>query len=323
MDKIKHRIIQTNGIQMHIAEAGQGAPVIFCHGFPETGYSWRHQIGPIADAGWHVIVPDQRGYGGTDCPQEIKAYDILNLVADIVGLVQSLGNVSAAIIGNDWGSIVAAHCALLRPDIFKTVCLLSVPYIPRQWGKHPPTEVMRRIYKEKQFYQVYFQEPGVAEAELEKDTRKSLLTMLYSLSGNVPREKRWRYLIEPSERLLDSGTTPETLPDWLSEKDLESYVNDFSRTGFRGGLNWYRNIDRNWRLTAFLTGIKISQPSLFLAGESDPILELYRNFESSLEKSMPNLKEKAILKNVGHWSPQEDPSSVNRHLIEFLSRYGT
>lgn len=319
---IEHRTIQTNGIQMHIAEAGQGAPVILCHGFPETWYSWRQQIEPIAEAGWHVIVPDQRGYGKTDRPQESDAYNILNLVADIVGLVQSLGHVSAAIVGDDFGSIVATHCALLRPDIFKAVCLLSVPYIPRQWGKDTPMEVMRRIYKGKQFYQVYFQEPGVAEVELEKDITKSLLTILYSMSGNVPREKRLRLIFEPSERFLDLGTTPETLPEWLSEGDLETYVDDFTRTGFKGGLNWYRNIDRNWELTAFLAGAQINQPSLFLAGESDPILELYTKYESSLEKSMPNLKEKAILKKIGHWASQEDPSSVNRLLIDFLSRYG-
>ena len=241
----------------------------------------------------------------------------------MVGLVQSLGFRQAAIVGNDWGSIVAAHCALFRPDIFKVVGLLSVPYIPRAWGKHTPTEFMRRVYRGRNFYQLYVQEPGKAESELEKDTRNSLLMMLYSLSGDAEPEKRWKYVFEQSETILDTGGLPEKLPSWLSENDLAAFVADFSRTGFRGASNWYRNIDRNWELTAFLTGSRIEQPSVFLAGERDPILALYRNYGDALEKSMPNLRKRVLLPDTGHWTTQEKPEEVNQVLIDFLNKDGT
>ncbi len=318
MGTIEHRLVVTNGIRMHIAEQGHGPLVILCHGFPETWFSWRHQIGAIADSGWHVVAPDQRGYGRTDSPHAVDAYDILSLTADIVGLVHALGQSNAAIIGNDWGSVVAAHCGLQRPDIFKAVGLLSVPYIPRGPGKHRPTEIMRRVYRNKQFYQLYVQEPGKPEAELERDVRKTLLMMLYSLSGDVSADKRWRYLFEESETLLDTGGLPERLPGWLPEQDLSVFVEDFERTGFRGGLNWYRNIDRNWELTAPLTDAAIRQPSFFLAGELDPLLPLYRNYRSILEQSMPNLKSAISVKGKGHWAIQEDPEFINRAFIEFL-----
>ena len=318
MSVAEHRFVQTNGIKMHIAEQGQGPLVVLCHGFPETSYSWRHQVEPIAEAGCHVVVPDQRGYGRTDCPERTESYDILSLAADMIGLVHALGQSQAVVIGSDWGSVVAAHCALLRPDIFKAVGLLSVPFLPRTWGKHRPTEFFKRMSRDKVFYQAYFQEPGKAEAELEADPRKSLLALLYSLSGDVPPERRWQHMLDPHKSLLESATVPEKLPPWITEKDLDTFVEDFRRTGFRGGLSWYRNIDRNWELTAFLSEARIQQPSIFLAGESDPILSLYRDFGSQVQKSMPNLRENVILKGVGHWLTQERPQELNRHLLSFL-----
>ena len=273
---------------------------------------------PLARAGWRVVAPDQRGSGKTDRPEAVESYTILNLVSDIVGMVQALGRSHAAIVGCDWGSVVAAHCALLRPDIFKAVGLLSVPFLPRTVGRHRPTDVFRRMSKDKVFYQVYFQEPGKADAELGADPRKSLLTLLYSLSGDAPPDKRWRFMLDPGKPLLDSGVEPDNLPPWLSESELEALARDFKVTGFTGGLNWYRNIDRNWELTAFLVDARISQPSLFVAGEADPILALYRDFGSHLEKSMPNLRGKLILDGVGHWLTQERPDQLTRHLLDFL-----
>jgi len=316
---IEHRQIRVNGIQMHIAEQGTGPLVILCHGFPETWYSWRHQIGPLADRGWHIIAPDQRGYGQTERPREVASYDILNLVADIVAIVKLSGYTTAAVVGNDWGSLVAAHCALLRPDIFRQVALLSVPYLPRIAGTHSPTEVLQRMYRGKEFYQLFFQQPGRAEAQLEQDVRQSLLMLFYSLSGEALPEKRWRPVVQKAETILDWGGLPEKMPNWLSENDLETLTQEFRRTGFAGGLNWYRNIDRNWKMTAFLVEATINQPSLFLAGERDPILEVYRNYEKLLEKSMPNLKGRILLDGVGHWTTLEDTESVTQHIAEFLS----
>src|SRR5262245_9378106 len=267
MAELTHRFIQTNGINMHIAEQGQGPLVLLCHGFPELWYSWRHQLPALAEAGYHVVAPDQRGYGQTDCPDAIDAYTLLHLTGDMVGLVQALGEEQAVIIGHDWGAQVAWSCALLRPDLFSALGLLSVPYVPRPDIR--PSVIMQHFAGEQQFYQQYFQEPGKAEAEFEAEVRTSLLKLLYSNSGDVPPAQRWRFLFGKDEKCLDSATMPERLPAWLTEADLAVFTTAFERTGFRGGLNWYRNIDRTWEWTPFLRGAKLRQPSLFVAGEEE------------------------------------------------------
>jgi pimeloyl-ACP methyl ester carboxylesterase len=206
--------------------------------------------------------------------------------------------------------------------MFKAVALLSVPYVPRQWSRHKPTDVLRRVFGGKPTYHVYFQEPGSAEGELEQDVRRTLLSMFYTLSGGVPPERRWKFVLEEGQRLLDTTTLPAQLPSWLSQGDLEEYENDFKHSGFTGGLNWYRNLDRNWELTASLTEARIRQPSMFAVGELDPILGLYRNYQMTIAKSMPDLRRSAVLKGVGHWITQEDPATLNRHLLDFLTTCG-
>ena len=319
MDQITHRFIETNGIRMHLAERGEGPLAVLCHGFPELGYSWRYQLVALAKAGFHAVAPDQRGYGQTDRPAPVEAYDIFQLTGDIVGLVNALGEDRAVIIGHDWGSVVAYHCALFRPELFPAVALLSVPFLPRTGGKIPPTEIMKKIYGEEVFYQVYFQEPGKAEAEMEADIRKTMLSTLFSLSGSAPPEKRWRYVYHPSERLLDTYFLPEKTPPWLVEKDVSYFVQEFQRTGFRGGLNWYRNIDRNWALTPFLEGAKLRQPALFIAGDLDPVIRMYRKPVDSLERNVPLLRGKTIIPGAGHWVNQERPEEVNQLLTQFLN----
>ena len=319
MEEMNHRIVESNGIKMHIAEDGDGPLVVFCHGFPELWYSWRHQLKAVAEAGYHVVAPDQRGYGQTDRPEDIEDYNILQLSGDIIGLVDALGETGAVIVGHDWGSPVAWNCALLRPDIFRAVVLMSVPYIRRSWTDIRPTEAMKRMAGEKQFYQLYFQKPDKAEHELEADVRRTMLMWLYSASGDAPPDKRWRFLFDRSETLLDIGAVPETLPAWLTEADLDFYVEEFKRTGFRGGLNWYRNLDRLWELTPFLSGAKIRQPSLFVAGEVDGVITMYRQAFDSLEETMPGLRNKVLVPGAGHWIQQERPKEVNDLLIEFLA----
>ncbi|BDA69354.1 epoxide hydrolase [Rivularia sp. IAM M-261] len=313
-----HRLIDTNGIKMHIAEQGQGRLVILCHGFPECWYSWRHQLQALASAGFHVVAPDLRGYGQTDQPESVEAYNIFNIVGDIVGLVHALNQERAIIVGHDWGASIAWHCALLRPDIFNAIALLSVPYHIRTWKSRRPTTVLKQMAGGQQFYIQYFQEQGLAEAELEVDVRKTMSMVLYSASGDAPPEKRWRYVFDKSEKFIDTLSQPSTLPAWLTEQDLDYFTNEFKRTGFRGGLSYYRNMDRNWENTPFLSGAKLHQPALFIGGEVDPTITLNRDVINIMETTVPNLKNKVLLPNAGHWIQQERPREVNQLLIDFL-----
>ena len=316
MAELAHRFVTTNGIRMHYVEAGRGPLVVFCHGFPESWYSWRHQIGALADAGFRAVAPDQRGYGQTDRPAAVEAYNLFQLTGDIVGLVNALGEKSAVIAGHDWGAPVAWNSALLRPDIFRAVTILSVPYLPRMPIR--PSDAMKAIFGDKVFYQQYFQKVGKAEADLERDPRTALLALMYSLSGDAAASERWRYLFDRGEHLMDTVTVPKQLPPWLSESDLDFFASEFRRTGFGAALNWYRNIDRFWELTAFLDGAKLAQPTLFVAGDKDSVIEFYAEAYRSLEASVPNLKKKVLLNGAGHWIQQERPAEVSRLLIEFL-----
>lgn len=318
MREIKHQFVKTNNIKIHFAEQGKGPLVVLCHGFPESWYSWRHQLPALAKAGYRVVAPDQRGYGQTDRPELIEDYNILQLTGDIVGLVHSLGQERAVIVGHDWGAVVACHCALLRPDIFNAIALLSVPYLAGSWKHIRPTDAMKRMAGEFQFYQLYFQEPGKAEAEMEADIRRTVRMFLYSASGDPPPDRRWRFLFNKSERFIDSGSVPESLPAWLSEEDLNFFSKEIERTGFRGGLNWYRNIDRNWELTRFLSGAKINQPALFVAGENDACMTMYQKAFEVLETNVPNLTKKIVLPGAGHWIQQERANEVNQLLVSFL-----
>ena len=224
------------------------------------------------------------------------------------------------IIGHDQGAPLAWHCALLRPDLFKAIALLSVPYRPRSWDSNPPTEILKRMASEQQLYVSYFQELGKAEVELEANVRRSLRMMLYSASGNAPPEKRWRLLFDQSETFLDSLSEPEQLPSWLSEQDLDFLTQEFERTGFRGGLARYRNLDRDWQLTPFLSGAKLQQPALFIGGEFDVAVMMNRDIINQLETTTPNLRKQVLLPNTGHWIQQERPTEVNQLLIEFLAQ---
>ena len=246
-----HRTVEANGIHLHIAEQGEGRTVLLCHGFPESWYSWRHQLSALAAAGFHAIAPDMRGYGRSDRPEAIEQYTLLHLVGDMVGLLDALGIDQAAIAGHDWGAPVAWHAALLRPDRFRGVIGLSVPYRPRT--SVVPTSVMPQR-DDAVFYQLYFQTPGVAEAEFERDVRATLTKILYAASGDAPRLPGAGggevAMVSRDGGFLTRMPVPDILPAWLSKADLDFYVGEFTRTGFRGGLNWYRNIDRSWELLA-------------------------------------------------------------------------
>jgi pimeloyl-ACP methyl ester carboxylesterase len=323
MTRLTHRTVETNAIRMHFVEQGTGPLIVLCHGFPESWYSWRHQITALAAAGYRVVAPDMRGYGKTEQPEEIDQYTLLHLVGDMVGLLDALEAKSAVIAGHDWGAPVAWHAALLRPDRFRAVIGLSVPYRPR--GKTRPTTLMPQS-NEAVFYQLYFQKPGVAEAELERDVCRSLRTILYSASGDRPADpSRPRApgpigMVPRQGGFLTDLVDPTTLPEWLTLGDVDAYVEEFSRTGFRGGLNWYRNIDRNWELLAAFAGAKISVPALYIAGERDLVVKFpgMDKLVPNLATFAPQLKATIMLPGCGHWTQQERKNEVTTAMIDFL-----
>jgi pimeloyl-ACP methyl ester carboxylesterase len=319
---ITHRVVEANGIHLHIAEQGEGPLVVLCHGFPESWYSWRHQLAALSAAGFRAVAPDMRGYGRSDRPDAIEQYTLLHLVGDMVGLVDALGVDLAVIAGHDWGAPVAWHAALLRPDRFRAVIGLSVPFIRR--GLVPPTSRMPRS-DDATFYQLYFQEPGVAEAELERDVRTSIAKLLFSASGDVPRRGTGGSggqvgMVPHQGGFLSRMASPSVLPAWLTEADLDFYAGEFARTGFRGGLNWYRNIDRNWELLAPFAGAKISVPALYIAGDRDLVVA-FRNMDKTignLAEQAPRLRGTIMLPGCGHWTQQERAAEVNTAIIDFL-----
>jgi pimeloyl-ACP methyl ester carboxylesterase len=322
MSEVAHRTVEANGIRVHIAEQGSGPLVLLCHGFPESWYSWRHQLGALSAAGFHAVAPDMRGYGDTDAPAAIDQYSLFHLVGDMVGLLDSLGEKTAVIAGHDWGAPVAWHAAMMRPDRFRAVVGLSVPYRPR--GSTQPTSVMPATV-EAIFYQLYFQKPGIAEAELEADVRTSLRKILYSGSGDVPRRpgggpSASAGMVPRSGGFLTRMPDAENLPAWLGAPDIDFYVQQFQRSGFRGGLNWYRNIDRNWELLAPFSGACVTVPALYMAGDLDLVVAFPRMKEviADLKRFIPELRGSIMLPGCGHWTQQERADEVNRAMLDFL-----
>jgi pimeloyl-ACP methyl ester carboxylesterase len=325
MSKPIERIVKTNGISLNVVEQGQGPLVLLCHGFPEISYSWRRQINSLAEAGFRVVAPDMRGYGKSDRPKAIDQYTIFHLVGDLVGLLDGLEAREAVMIGHDWGATIAWQAARLRPDRFRAIVSLSVPFRPRSPAR--PTSLMPQTAVA-QFYQLYFQEPGVAEAEFEKDPRQTMQAMLYRGSGEgvaairavaastgrapgvgmVPRAGGW----------LPSSASP--LPSWLSEADLDVYAGEFARSGFRGPLNYYRNIDRNWELMAGFDGMKVTVPALYIAGDHDMVVASPGAAEqiTNMKQVVPLLRDIRMLPRCGHWTQQERPAEVGAAIIEFL-----
>ena len=316
MSEITHRELETNGIRMHVAEQGTGPLVVLCHGFPESWYSWRHQLAALSAAGFHAVAPDMRGYGRTDAPAEIEAYTLCHLVGDMVDLVGALGETSAVIAGHDWGAPVAWHAALMRPDVFRAVIGLSVPYRPRSPVR--PTTAMPRT-DDTVFYQLYFQTPGVAEAELEQDVRATIRRLAYGGSGDAPARETIA-MVPRQGGFLQYMTDPETLPPWLTAADVEFYAGELARTGFRGGLNWYRNIDRNWELLAPFAGAKVTVPALYMAGDRDPVVKFpgMDRHIADMAKLVPQLRDTIMLPGCGHITQEERAGEVSAAMIDFL-----
>ncbi|HUZ30470.1 MAG TPA: alpha/beta hydrolase [Solirubrobacteraceae bacterium] len=292
------RVRMADGTELHTVEAGrQGDPVlILLHGFPELGYSWRRQIGPLADAGYRVIVPDLRGFGSSDVPPDVAAYSIDVLSRDVTSLLDAAGAEHGVLIGHDWGADVAWKTAWMHPDRIAGVAGLSVPFVPR--APAPPVQIMRQHLGE-DFYIVWFQEPGVAEPAMSRDVRRTIST---------PRvwDPAW---------VADAEEDPPS-PPFMTEEDLAVYVEAFERTGFAGGLAYYRNIDRNWELTADLDGRRIDQPAMFLTGERDPVRQFMP--AEGMDGWVTDLRAHVVVPGAGHWVNQEAPREVNRALLAWL-----
>jgi pimeloyl-ACP methyl ester carboxylesterase len=291
------RVAVGEGIELSVIEAGAGPLVVLCHGFPELAYSWRHQIPVLVDAGYRVLAPDMRGFGASSAPAEVDAYNVLALCADMCGLLDAAGEQSAIFVGHDWGANVAWWLAAVHPERVSAVAGMSVPFVPR--APAAPIPIMRSHLGE-DFYMVWFQQPGVADEALSRDVRRTLTTSRQWTSGWAEEE----------------GAEPRR-PDWLSEQELQVYVDTFERTGFTGGLNWYRNIDRNWELTAPYDQRRIEQPSMFLTGELDPV----RTFmpAEAMDGWVTGLRAQIVVPEAGHWVQQQAPEAVNEALLSFLA----
>jgi len=314
------RTVAVNGVDLHVVEdgpAGAGPPVILSHGFPELAYSWRHQVPALAAAGHHVLAPDQRGYGRSSAPAEIEAYDIEHLTGDLIALLDSVGAEKGIFVGHDWGSMVVWQTALLHPDRVAGVCGMSVPFSPRP--PVPPTQIWKQIFADTFFYILYFQQPGVADAELGSDAAR---TMRRLLCGT--RTDQGSQTIQQSANdgrgFVDRFPEPDGLPDWLSQEELDFYVSEFTRTGFTGGLNWYRNFDRNWELTPQLEGAKVVAPSLFIGGTLDPVLTMAPPGRN--DEWLSDHRGNVLVDDAGHWVQQEKPDEVNAALLRFIDGIG-
>ncbi|MEV0276461.1 alpha/beta hydrolase [Streptomyces sp. NPDC050610] len=314
---VRHRLVETPGGRIHLVEQGSGPLVLLLHGFPESWYAWRHQLPALAAAGYRAVAVDVRGYGRSSKPAEAGAYRMLAHVADNVAVVRALGEERAAVVGHDWGSTIAANTALLRPDVFTAVGLLSVPYAPR--GGPRPTDAFAMIGGDEEFYVSYFQRPGRAEAEIEADVRGWLAGFYAGLSADtMPKEGAGGLFFVPEGARLSDRFPRGVLPSWLSEDDLDFYAGEFERTGLTGALNRYRNVDQDWEDLAAWDGAPIAQPSLFIGGELDSSTTWLADAIEAFPRTLPGLVASHILEGCGHWIQQERAEEVNGLLTEWL-----
>ncbi|MFJ4094098.1 alpha/beta fold hydrolase [Kitasatospora sp. NPDC089913] len=316
---LRHRTVEAPAGRLHLVEQGTGPLVLLVHGFPESWYSWRHQLPALAAAGYRAVALDVRGYGRSSKPAATDAYRMLDLVEDNVALVRALGEESAVIVGHDWGSGIAAASALLRPEVFRAVALLSVPYAPP--GGPRPSDVFAQMGGDQEFYVSYFQEPGRAEAEMEPDLRGWLAGFYAAMSGDTmpTRGEPDPHFVARSGGRLRDRFPGGTLPAWLTEDDLDVYAAEFERTGMTGALNRYRNMDRDWEDLAPYDGAPIKQPSLFIGGALDASTTWMADAIDAYPVTLPGLDAAHILDGCGHWTQQERPEEVNRLLTSWLA----
>jgi pimeloyl-ACP methyl ester carboxylesterase len=323
----RQRTVHVNGVDLFLTEDGDdGAfPVVLAHGFPELGYSWRHQLPALAAGGYHAVAPDQRGYGRSSRPAELTDYDIVHLTGDLLALLDDLGHEQAVFVGHDWGSMVVWNLALMAPERVAGVVGMSVPFLPRP--PMPPIQMLRGIFNGQFFYMVYFQDPGVADAELGGDAERTARTMTRMLcsvrtpDGGADPADMAAFFADDGRGFVDRMPEPDGLPEWLTQDELDHYIAEFTRTGFTGGINWYRNMDRNWSLTEQLAGAKVEVPSLFVGGTNDPVLVM--SPPSSMDGWLTDHRGTVLVEGAGHWVQQERPDAVNDALLTVLDSIPT
>lgn len=318
-DGCRSHVVRVGDIRLHCVEAGDGPLVLMVHGFPESWYSWRHQLPALAAAGYRAVAIDVRGYGRSSKPLPVEDYRMVKHVADNVGLVGALGAETAVIVGHDWGAPIAWNSAMLRPDVFTAVAGLSVPFSPPSDVR--PLAAMRMMGGDEEFYIEYFQEPGRAEAEIEADVRDWLLGFMFTASGDAPPPDLAAGTVAtvPYGKLMkDRFHRPDPMPSWLSDDDVDVYASEFEHSGLRGPLNRYRNVDRDWEDLAAFRGASISVPALFIGGDRDGPTMWGAGAIAAFERTLPRLHRSVILEGCGHWTQQERPDEVNAALIDFL-----
>ena len=317
--------IDVNGVTLRVHQAGDPAnpTVLLCHGFPELGHSWRHQMAPLADVGFHVLAPDQRGYGHSSAPREISAYGIGNLTDDLLGLLDHFGKDDAVFVGHDWGALIVWDMARLHPERVRAVVGVSVPFV--QWPA-PPTQLMKMMYGDRFFYILYFQEPGVAEGELDTDPYASMNKVLWG-AGGVGFSGRDRSAeVPPMEGtgFLTMMPTPPARPfvgpegPWLTEEDLQVYADEFANSGFFGPISYYRNLDANFEVIKDFAPERVTMPVYFIGGTDDVVNVMDPSGVERMQNLLPNFRGSTILDSVGHWTQQEAPAAFNKALLGFL-----
>jgi pimeloyl-ACP methyl ester carboxylesterase len=312
----RRRRVARDGVELSVLDAGEGFPVVLAHGFPELGYSWRHQIPALAAAGNRVLAPDQRGYGRSSRPEAVADYDIAHLTGDLLGLLDDIGEERAVFVGHDWGAMVVWQLALLAPERVAGVVGMSVPFLPR--GAMPPTQLFRQVMGDSFFYMLYFQEPGVADADLGRDPAATMTGMLAGLTlvDGAAAPDALPPMANDGRGFVERLPQPDELPPWITQAELDRYIAEFTRTGFTGGINWYRNLDRNWELSEPLAGAKVEVPALFIGGSGDPVLLMTP--PAVMDGWLADDRGRILVDGAGHWVQQEKPDEVNAALIGFV-----
>lgn len=311
------QMIETNGIRLRCVVRGRGPLIILVHGWPESWYSWRHQIDPLVAAGYLVCVPDVRGYGGSDKPQPVAAYDMESMSGDIAGLIDALGAEDAVLVGHDWGAPMVYATSIVHRAKVRAVCGMSIPHTGRP--PVPAIKIFKKAFAGKFFYMIYFQREGVAEAEFEADLPLALSTIYHGASGERPRGGIFQAK-PPSANFLQGTSPPDTLPGWLSEADFAYYVSQFEQSGMRGPINRYRNFERDWQALPQLADEKITQPSFFIAGKRDPALTMFTGADTlaKMKSLASDFRGEHLIEGIGHWVQQEAPEETNAALLGFV-----
>ncbi|QRY62171.1 alpha/beta hydrolase [Gordonia sp. PDNC005] len=317
----RHHTVDVGDITMHVTERGEGDAIVLCHGFPGLGYSWRHQIDALADAGYRVIAPDMRGYGRTDAPSDPRLYDREHTVADMVGLLDALDIDRAVFGGHDFGAHLVWDLPARVPDRVVALAQFSVPRVARMPVR--PSVAFEYMAKQHFLHLHYFQRPGVAEVELDARPREFLAKLFHALSGDGRYLDCWGFASE-GNGYLDVLPEPPVLPwSWLSEAEFNVYVDEFARTGFTGGLNWYRAEDLVWEQNAEFHDVPITVPTTFIVGAEDPVLQMMGDDPlSQTADRVPGLRSTHVIPGAGHFVQMEAADHVNRILIDFLDGLG-